>query len=282
MSPSGFDNLPCELLEAIADYLHSEDLDSFTLLNRACYSALVPRIFSSIGFRINEKDALRQDVTSLVQALERDETFKHVRALEIFGEWRKDDNPLVKFSGKDERQAWVTNRLHIRCFRLRSLLDNNELDGYEQKLATSPNLTTIFASFELFYEDYFADFGYRTIVKVASGIAPNLKEVRVNNFATSDACDRRARRSEFRPTPRKHVLPEKVAPKGALEVLELHGYEDGRGPIDLPCLELWDSATDLSRLRSLRLGKVEEEVLQWATPRYYSGLLEFPASTQGS
>ncbi|KAF2159230.1 hypothetical protein M409DRAFT_61049 [Zasmidium cellare ATCC 36951] len=336
MSPAAFDRLPYEILEAIASLLDSKDLICFTLLNKACYSAALPHIFSSIGFRINEQDKLKRDISGLVRALERADAFKHVRNLEIFGEWRTDDNPLVKFPGENEYQPWVANhhvagqggetvqlrwqadfaqssktyeddavwqpladllvrlprledfiyecphqlslcllerlhlslptcRLHLRCFRLRSLLDGKALDSYEQQLATSPNLSTIFTSFELFYEDYFADFGYKTIVKVASGVAPNLKEVRVNNFVTSNAVSRHACRAEFRPTPRKYEFPDKVSPKGALEVLELHGYEHGRGSIDIPCIELWDASTDFARLRRLRLGQVEEEILLWAT-----------------
>ena len=81
-------SLPRETLQQIAGHVnntHRPSLYAFGLASDACHSATIPSIFRHIRLTVSSREALQRDVDSLVNALSRTESARHVRCLTIKG-----------------------------------------------------------------------------------------------------------------------------------------------------------------------------------------------------
>ncbi|KAK4496772.1 hypothetical protein PRZ48_012755 [Zasmidium cellare] len=95
------DELPPELLQRVAEYLDHPSALALCLVNRACRVAAIPTVFSSLSFSIFSRDRLKRDAESLCKSLKQADAFKHVRLLEINGDFR-----YSEYRSKDDHCPW--------------------------------------------------------------------------------------------------------------------------------------------------------------------------------
>jgi hypothetical protein len=247
-------SLPLEILQQIAGIVetkHRPSLSTFSLTNNACHRAAVPLIFRQIQITVSHPEILRKDVDSLIEALSRTESARHVQRISIKGDIRfkaqntnknslgadepeppdsmheilgnnissglrpfvvYDEPVIVKSSDEDMAWAPVVNllqavphprdliydchsqfppsllevlhqqhprcRLHHLTFRFRTLLWGTPYP-YEMELATSPSLYRINVVCAWRDSDGDDDFNLEAAMDLASGLAPNLREVSI-------------------------------------------------------------------------------------------------------
>lgn len=180
-------------------------------------------------------------------------------------------------------------RLHVHGFDLRSLHQRDtlqDIDDAEYMLATSPCLYCIVAPYSMYDASGCANYNGEAILRLTTGLAPNLKHVRLwdNSLLSSGEIrsQRRNRRLEWRgfypQSGNKEYEPSRT--ESRLQSLAFHAIRSG------PILQLssWEHNTNFSGLRSLQLVRhndlgVLQDLVSIAARDGLSGLeaLDLPA-----
>jgi hypothetical protein len=152
-------------------------------------------------------------------------------------------------------------RLYISTFHFCSL-NQQDTDPHEFALATSPCLYSISARYTGWDSDGIEDYNEEAVLRTASGLAPNLKHVRISSVSAGNSPMLiQAWTSGIRhpwqgfslDTRKADVQPTK------LDRLDFHDY------ISQELLETWNKHTVFSTLRILKLESiVTDEALSWA------------------
>jgi hypothetical protein len=320
-------SLPLEILQRIAgivDTEHRPSIYTLSLTNKACHRAIVHLVFRQIQITVSHQpEILQKEVASLIEALSRTESARHVQRISIKGDIRfkarktnKDspdtdeieppdgiqeilgnnissglrqfvvyDEPVI-IKSSDEDLAWapvvrllqavpcprdliydcqsqfppslleVLHRQHPRCrlhhltFRFRTLLWGTPYP-YEMELATSPSLYRLDVVCAWRDSDGDDDFNLEAAIDLASGLAPNLKEVSFFELWPI-GCWRydRRRRELWQGLP---GLTGKLG--GSLTSWTWIGCDDMVGPA---IKKNWRNNTDLAHLQHLTIGRFHE------------------------
>jgi hypothetical protein len=320
-------SLPLEILQQIADIVdteHRPSIYTFSLTNKACHRAVVHLVFRQIQITVSHQpETLQKEVASLIEALSRTESARHVQRISIKGHIRvklrktNEDSPgtdeieppdgiqeilgnnisrglrqfvvydeAVIVRSSDEDLAWapvvsllqfvpyprdliydcqsqlppslleVLHQQHPRCrlhhltFRFRTLLWGTPYP-YEMELATSPSLYRLDVVCAWRDSDGDDDFNLEAVMDLASGLAPNLKEVSFFELWPI-GCWRydRRRRELWRGLP---GLTGKLG--GSLTSWTWIGCDDMVGP-DIK--KDWSKNADLTHLQHLTIGRFHE------------------------
>lgn len=326
MSLTSLVSLPLEILHqvgAIVETEHRPSLFTFSLINNACHRAALPLIFRRILITVSDPETLRKDVASLIEALSRTESARHVQCITIKGDIRPkaqktnkdspdadepeppdgsqeilgnnvscglkhfvvyDEPVIVKSSNEDKAWSPVVDllqtvlcprdliydcqsqfppslletlhqqhpkcRLHHLTFRFRTLLWGTPY-RYEMQLATSPSLHRLNVVCAWRDSDGDDDFNLEATMDLASGLAPNLKEVSIVEVWPL-GCWRydRRHRALWQGLP---GLVGKVG--GSLTSWTWVGCYDGVGT---NIRKNWPKNTDLTHLQHLTIGRFHD------------------------
>jgi hypothetical protein len=320
-------SLPLEILQQIADIVdteHRPSIYTFSLTNKACHRAVVHLVFRQIQITVSHQpETLQKEVASLIEALSRTESARHVQQISIKGDIRfkarktNEDSPgtdkieppggiqeilgnnissglrqfvvydeAVIVRSSDEDLAWapvvsllqfvpyprdliydcqsqfppslleVLHQQHPRCrlhhltFRFRTLLWGTPYP-YEMELATSPSLYRLDVVCAWRDSDGDDDFNLEAAIDLASGLAPNLKEVSFFELWPI-GCWRydRRRRELWQGLP---GLTGKLG--GSLTSWTWIGCDDMVGPA---IKKNWSKNADLTHLQHLTIGRFHE------------------------
>ncbi|KAF3491176.1 uncharacterized protein GIQ15_00693 [Arthroderma uncinatum] len=141
-------------------------------------------------------------------------------------------------------------RLHIYTFCLESLYRFPDcpynIEPYEYTLATSPNLYSIFVP-HFYFRSPLVDHNYEAALLLASGLAPNLKEIYLKTIQEYPLVNRSV------PRPTWHgFFPDRPQPTIGFGKIEKLGFSSG-ALMDNQGLEAWNNNTSFSQLRTLVL-----------------------------
>jgi len=141
-------------------------------------------------------------------------------------------------------------RLHIKTFSFRSL-NQPDLDAHELALATSPCLYSVLVMYDSYDSDGIEDYNGEAVMRIAAGLAPNLKEARMFRAAAGwSLALMRAIETPRNPWQGFAINKQKqISIPGSLRHLQLAGY----GSITKQVVERWSRHTDFSVLRILKL-----------------------------
>ena len=163
-------------------------------------------------------------------------------------------------------------RLHISRFSFRSL-NRPDLDAHELALATSPCLYSVLVRYDWYDSDGIEDYNEEAVMHIATGLAPNLKEVRTFRAAAGWSLARmRALETPRKPWQGFALNKQKqIFTRGSLRHLQLAGY----GSITRDIVKTWGRRTDFSTLRILDLeSDIEADALDFlATKCNFSSLI---------
>jgi hypothetical protein len=146
-------------------------------------------------------------------------------------------------------------RLHMKTFYFRSL-HQQDTNPHEFSLASSPCLYSILSRYSRFYGGDKKDFNREAILRTVSGLAPNLKEVRL--FLTPDY--RRPVEPAPGPSWQGFSHDKGLNQLGSLDRFELLQYDLSKNS-----LESFSKHIDFSALKALKLqgSTIMEEALGW-------------------
>lgn len=159
-------------------------------------------------------------------------------------------------------------RLHVHEFELQSLHQREtlqDIDETEYMLASSPCLYSIVASYSLYDTSGYANYNGEATLRLAAGLAPNLKHVCVWDNARMSSGEISPRRRDarlewrgFHPQSGSEWC-ETPEIKGQLQSLAIDAIHTVSGSQ----LKSWENHTDFSVLRSLQFTRqIELDILQ--------------------
>lgn len=150
-------------------------------------------------------------------------------------------------------------RLHVQTCSFRSL-DQPDPDAHELALATSPCLYSVLVRYDSYNSDGIENYHEEAVMRIAAGLAPNLKEARVFRAAAGwSLALMRAFETPRKPWQGFALNKQKhISTPGSLRHLQLAGH----GCIIRQVVENWSRHTDFSVLRTLELeSDIEADVL---------------------
>lgn len=268
MAPLSLISLPLDILHTISQYLDSEALRNWALVDKQSQVAARNTLFASITVRAQELSA---DIEEWRAILHRHLTLKTVRQLKVDGSsgvpQKHNEAETLDFAPVEQflaqlpalsqltwacpqrfpepllrvlHQTLPSCRLSLEAFQLRSVFDPTQ-EEYERRLLSSPNLSVISVPPERV--------PYRAaqrgqILRHVVRLAPNLRSLSQAGSGDSLTVSGQPR---ARP-PQTHPWLENLERQGRLDSLQCVG------PLTSTALAEWTAATDWSRLRALALG----------------------------
>lgn len=268
MASFNLGSLPSDILLMISEYLDSETLRNWALVDEQSQVAARSTLFASITIRARN---LSSDIEQWRSILHRHSAFKTIRQLRVDGSSgvpqkhneaeTLDFAPLEQFLAQLPALSQLTwacpqkfpepllrvlhetlpsCRLYLEAFQLRSVFDPTQ-EEYERRLLSSPNLSAISVPPERV--------PYRAaqrgqILRHVVRLAPNLRSLSQARSGDSLTVSEQPR---ARP-PQTHPWLENLERQGRLDSLQCVG------PLTSTALAEWTAATDWSRLRTLALG----------------------------
>ena len=275
-------NLRLETLWIIIDHLvheHRPSLLALACVSKYFYFAATPFLFHTIWFftrRRSRGQGVAHQIEKYTRILQRDGSFPHVHRITIDGSQYTDDetndewNPLagliqrlpaledLEYSCPSQFPEGLLDalhespsqcRLHINNFQLRNLyLPGTDAYDYEYKLATSPSLHSIDIKYDEmcgYDSNGLPSYHGEAVMRMAAGLAPNLKEVHITHTPTS-ASTGHDHEIVWRPwtgfaQEEKDPNRRRVS-RGALQCLKWIDYRS----IDGPAIDKWQLCTDFS------------------------------------